>query len=128
MTCERTEFDLEADQFATSRWWMQWKRDEGDGRGLQPVDLTGYTLRCQGRQRVDDPDPPLFDLSTANGGIVVIDAADGQFEMVLTHQAAARLGEVTRIQADILAIDTASGEPEVIAEGVVRINKGSTRP
>ncbi len=31
------------------------------------IDLTDMTARMQGRKKIDDPDPPLFDLTDGNG-------------------------------------------------------------
>lgn len=37
----------------------------------QPVNLTGYGGRAQVRSAVDSPDPPLVNLTVANGGVAL---------------------------------------------------------
>lgn len=118
---ESEELELELDQFATTRWQLQWLRDG------EPVNLAGMRLRCQARLDTSSDDPPLFDLDTENGSIVVIDAAQGEFEMTVRASVSAPL-DFAVAYLDILAIpEWAPDDPEVIAEGIVRLNRGSTR-
>jgi hypothetical protein len=46
-----------------------WDQEMAWKAGGELVDLTGFTARMQVRRRRADPDPPLLDLTTENGGI-----------------------------------------------------------
>ena len=56
-------YELNIEQGTT---WTQQFTYNSEG---SPVDLTGYTARCQGRK--DLSSSPVFDLTTENGGITL---------------------------------------------------------
>jgi len=49
-------------------------------RDGNPVNLTGWTFRAMIRVTVEDTDP-LLELTTANGGFLIVDAANGRVQM-----------------------------------------------
>jgi hypothetical protein len=54
------------------------------GDPAEPVDLTDVTARMQVRADVADDDP-VFDLTTENGGIIILSPADaGKYAIALT--------------------------------------------
>lgn len=48
-----------------------------------PVNLTGYTARMQFRNDIRDP-LPVWDLTTANGGLQIVEPTDGRIRVVIT--------------------------------------------
>ena len=50
-----------------------------------PVDITGWTFRSQIRDKNSDK-TPMIELTTENGGVVILDAANGQFEIRITAE------------------------------------------
>ena len=50
-----------------------------------PVDITGWTFRSQIRDKNSDKEP-MIELTTENGGIVVLNAPLGKFELVITAE------------------------------------------
>lgn len=58
--------DIEIVQGATFNWTLQL----ADAKG-EVVDLAGLgQARMQGRKKIDDPDPPLFDLNAGNADLL----------------------------------------------------------
>ncbi|HBL23911.1 MAG TPA: hypothetical protein DDZ40_07305 [Deltaproteobacteria bacterium] len=54
------------------------------GDPAEPVDLTDVTARMQVRADVADDDP-VFDLTTENGGIIILSpATDGKYAILIT--------------------------------------------
>lgn len=70
------KLNLKIEQGATFRRLLQWKA----GEPAAPVDLTGYQVRMQVRSELTAA-TVLLELSTANGGVVITDAAQGKFEL-----------------------------------------------
>lgn len=70
------KLNLKIEQGATFKRLLQWKA----GDPAVPVDLTGYVARMQvrGEQAASSV---LLELTTANGGIAITDAAQGKFEL-----------------------------------------------
>lgn len=66
-------------QGATFRRKLKWLT----GNPQAPVNLTGYVGRMMIRRRVGDVTPEV-ELTTSNGGIVVTNAANGEFEIRMT--------------------------------------------
>ena len=64
------KLDLLIDKGATFRRTFFWKTRSGTGV-ISDVDLSGFTARMKIRLKRSDPDPPLAELTTANGGIVL---------------------------------------------------------
>lgn len=67
-----------------------------------PVNLTGCTARLQLRVRDSDPDPPLLELTSQNGGITLGGAA-GTVAVVITPA-----------QSSALAFKTANYDLEIV--------------
>lgn len=51
----------------------------------EPVDITGWTFRSQIRDAASDEEY-MIELTSANGGINVLDGPAGQFEIVITAE------------------------------------------
>lgn len=49
----------------------------------EPVDITGWTFRSQIRDKNSDK-APMIELTTENGGIKIVDASLGRFELIIT--------------------------------------------
>lgn len=73
------KLNLKIEQGATFRQSLQWKT----GEPAAPVNLTGYQARMQIRNEVATP-TALIDMTTANGRIVITDAAGGKLDLYLT--------------------------------------------
>ncbi len=58
---------------------FQWKT----GNPLAPVNLTGCTARMHIRRKLKDVDPAVI-LTTENNKIVLTDAGNGRFQIILT--------------------------------------------
>jgi hypothetical protein len=52
---------------------------------MLPLDITGWTFRSQIRDKNSD-EVPMIELTTENGGINIIDAVNGQFEIDITAE------------------------------------------
>jgi hypothetical protein len=89
-----------------------------------PVDITGWTLQLQVRDNVNDTDA-LVDLDTDNGGIVILDAEAGRFEIIFSaaNTAAMNLGKMV---FDMLRTDADPG-PVWIMGGRFQVKKPVTR-
>jgi len=61
--------DLQIDKGATFRHTFRWYTQSGGVK--TPVNLAGYSARMKIRLKVGDADPPLAELTTANGGITL---------------------------------------------------------
>lgn len=81
------KLDLTFYQGATYRRSFQWQT----GATPSPVNLTGYSARMQVRRKLSDPDPPLLELTTQNGGIAITNAAEGRFELFVSASDTAAL-------------------------------------
>ncbi|GAA5785662.1 hypothetical protein [Chitiniphilus shinanonensis] len=68
------------EQGATFSRQFGYRTQAGPAAPVLPVDLTGCILRLQVRERIDSPDI-LLELTSANGGIVLIDAVAGDYAL-----------------------------------------------
>lgn len=97
--------------------WMQ-------ANGTDPVDLTGFTARSQIRKMKDASGPPVLDLSTSNGGII-LGGASGKLTLYATPN------QTDLLTADKYVYDIEITEPggdvHRIIEGCVMVSKGVTR-
>ena len=71
------EYSFTIEQGATLQKTFAWRDDNDD-----PVPLTGYTARMQGRYNVTDPDPPIFEWTTENGNLT-INAGQGEILLLV---------------------------------------------
>lgn len=76
--------DYTIEQGATWEQDVWWEDSNGN-----PIDLTGYTARMQARAAAGDPGT-LVDLTTENGGIVLV-PAEGKITLVMDADATAAL-------------------------------------
>jgi hypothetical protein len=95
-----------------------------DGDGVA-IDLTGWTLHAHIRSNLN-ASTILLDLTTANGGIVVTDAATGKLQMRLTAEQTGSL-PVAKLVFDVLRTDQSPG-PLYLFGGTLPIRKPVTRP
>ena len=89
-----------------------------------PIDITGWTFESDIRDNRDD-EPELLNLTNANGGFVITDAAFGRVEMRLTAAQTAALN-VGKYVFDILRTDVDPG-PVYILGGTFKVKKPVTR-
>lgn len=72
-----------------------------------PIDITGWTLRATLRKSPTDP-VSLADLTTENGGFVLVDAVNGRLAFVLDETLTVVL-PVGRIHFDVLHVNAPEG-------------------
>lgn len=72
-------FPIEIVQGADFSWVITYQDSDGN-----PINLVGYTAQMQVRQTINSEDPPLVDVSTTNGHII-IDAANGIITVTIPH-------------------------------------------
>ena len=72
--------DLVIEQGESRRLELRWRTKVGG----TPVDLTGCTFALQARQVLAASSPILLELSSDNGYIVITDALDGRFDILIT--------------------------------------------
>lgn len=89
-----------------------------------PVDLTGYTGRCHIRLKASSPEF-LVDMSSANGGFVLVGAADGTFALVLSADVTAALTFKTAVYDIELAAP--DGVVSRVLQGTVTLSHEVTR-
>ena len=114
------EIDITIYQGATYRRSFQWKT----GDPATPVNLTGYTARMQIRKKVTDAAPELS-LTSAAGGIVFTDRAQGRFDVVISAEATAAID----IKKGVYDLELVSAGNEVtrLIQGAVEVSPEVTR-
>lgn len=113
--------NLQIEQFATFRKVLTWR----DAK-KRPINLTGWTAVLQMRSAASS-DIVLFELSTANGGIV-IDPLKGQITLHITNEQTAALGFTAAVYDLLLtAPGGAAGDGIRLIEGKVIVSLGVTR-
>lgn len=110
--------DLEVVQGSTFLWRIQLRDPKG-----QVVPLAGGAPRMQARKKVDDPDPPLFDLTPANGGATI--TIDDKIIIFISDEETAALDFVTGVY-DIEFADSLGNVRRVMA-GKIQLVKEVTR-
>lgn len=83
------------------------------------ISISGYQIRWQIRKRTGT-DPPLFTGTITNGGVVVTNAAQGEFELVMSYLQTAELPKGL-YQWDLLLISPA-GKRTRLLQGPVEID------
>jgi hypothetical protein len=112
-------YTIHADRGSTFRLSFALRDDDGD-----PMNLTGYTARMHVRLAVDAADPPLLEMSTANGRIAIV-AAEGKIDVTLPASATA---DVTwSLGVYDLEVTSSSGEVSNVLKGPFMLNKDVTR-
>lgn len=91
-----------------------------------PINITGWTFRAMLRTR-DAPieDLPLLELTSANGGFAILNAAAGRFSMIITALQTLTLPEGV-ILFDVMRTDIVPG-PVFQFEGQLTVKKPETR-
>jgi len=95
----------------------------GTKQSSVPVNMTGYTLRAQGRQNHDSEDT-IFDL-TLDDGIDWVDQATGKFALVLTAEQTSELTTALGVY-DVEAVSP-GGQVFRLVEGQVKLSREVTR-
>jgi len=95
------------------------------GVGGAPVDITGWEFQSHFRASKDAPDPPLLDLTSANGGWVVTNGPGGLLQMnILSAQT--ELLTSSKVYFDVLRTDPNPG-PIWLFEANVPVKEPITR-
>lgn len=89
-----------------------------------PIDITGWTFRADLRDQPDDPSA-LATLTTANGGIAIMDGLNGRIAFVFSPLITDAL-PVGRIHFDVLR-DNAPGGPQWLFGGKFLVREPITR-
>lgn len=66
-----------------------------------PLDITGWEFRAMFRANKTDPNPPLLELTSANGGWTVIDGPGGELQMMMSSVQTPDL-DATKVVFDVL--------------------------
>ena len=88
------------------------------------IDITGWTAKMQIRQVIDSIDPPIVDLTTENGGIL-IDVATGTMTPVIDASVTALLTPMDAVY-DFFVIQP-GGNVQRYLRGCVSIEERVTR-
>jgi hypothetical protein len=88
------------------------------------IDITGWAFKADFRTDVEDETAAL-ELTSANSGFVITDAANGRFELQLTAVQTAELAEGTYV-FDVLRTDAVLG-PVWLFAGKITIKEPVTR-
>ena len=91
---------------------------------LNPIDITGFSIRMQARVHVAAPGT-FLDMNTGNGQIVITDAAAGKFELRLTNVETAAMGLLSGVYD--LEIVSPSGTVDRVLEGSIAVSPEVTR-
>ena len=83
-------------------WRVIFQLQDQNGAPLNPI--YDWQFRAQFREDLDD-EPPLLDLSSANGGFVVVDSRKGRFAMQITAEQSKPLPDAM-LYFDVLRTDT----------------------
>jgi hypothetical protein len=89
-----------------------------------PIDLTGYTMRMGIRKRAIDATEEML-LTTENGGIVITDAPNGKFSIVITQNQLVTQLEITDYEHSLIRM--ASGMHLRIWSGTLTNTAGASR-
>lgn len=73
-----------------------------------PIDITGWEFRGMIRDARDDPNPPLVELTTANGGFIIVDGMNGRLQFTLSPLQTAGL-PIGRMMFDVERTDHIDG-------------------
>lgn len=89
-------------------------------------DISAHTIRCKFR-KLNTPQVILFDLSTSNGRITIVDASTGQFQLGIPASVTSSLGLSRRelLTYDIEADDGTTVTP--LMRGTAKLIRESTR-
>ena len=88
-----------------------------------PVDMTGWTGRLQARASIGDANPPLLDLTTANGGVVVNPL--GLVEVIIPAADTAAVVWTTAVYD--LEVESPAGDVYRLVEGELKVSPEVTR-
>ena len=118
------QYELCIDQGATYRPVLSLVDNEDC---VTPIDVTGWTFRMQIREK-DQDGALIVELTTANGGVVIVDAVNGQVELLIADTVTDAFTEAQFKCAvyDLEAID-ALGNVERIMEGTAVLSLNITR-
>lgn len=107
--------------FASFSLPLQWTDNTG-----APIDLTGYKVRMQIRERVSSSTPVLSIDNGLLGGIAITDAVNGKIQIDVTDE---QTGAIT-IKSGFydVVVENPSGDAVRLIQGVVTIVPGVTRP
>lgn len=112
--------NLEIEQGATFRYNVYWK-DENTGAA---IDITGYSARMHIRASHDAPDPPLLELTDANGRLALGGSA-GTIQMTVTAVDTAALTFTEGVYD--LELVSPGGEVDRLLYGGVEVTPEVTR-
>lgn len=114
------EKDFEIEQGTTFIREITWQT----GDPAAAVDITGYTIRLQAREDIDDA-TPVLDMNTGNSQIVITDAVNGKFELRLT----AAESEALNFEGAIYDLECESGGGVVtrLLQGAITVLPEVTR-
>lgn len=116
------EYDIEIQRYADFVLPLQIMT--GTGESAVPTDLNGKELRMQIRRTVDDREY-LIELNTDNGGVNLVDSAQGQIELVISNEETRNFNWQEGVY-DLLLI-TPGARTRRILQGVVSVSAGVTR-
>lgn len=114
------DYDLPIKAGATYDETFTWLQTDN----ATPVDLTGVSARLQLRVGADVADPPLVDLTTANGGIVIT-AAQGKVRVIIAAALTAALPSTGGVYD--LVITWPDGSVQRLMEGSFSVSPRVTR-
>jgi hypothetical protein len=97
---------------------------DGTGTVIAPIDLTGSTLKLALRKQEIDHEA-LVSVFSPNGGIMITDAPNGLFQVVIVRNLLSNL-EAGQYFADIVRL-MPNGYQERMWEGVAVVVEGTTR-
>jgi hypothetical protein len=105
------KLDLTIDKGATFRHTFRWYSRSG---GVNtPVNLSGFSARMKIREKVGDADPPLAELTTGNGGIVLeAGGVTGKIDLYIPDAVTAAYTWNTGVY-DLELIDGVGSPPDV---------------
>lgn len=107
-------------QGSTFQKYFTWKA----GDPALPVNITGYTIRCQFRSKQSSPDV-LLEFTIANSKVVIVDAIGGHFMLTLTAEETAAI-EFKSAVYDIEVVSP-GGYVTRLIEGSVSVSPEITR-